>query len=164
MSSVENEAVRPPAGGIPGWEPVPGPVDRESFFAAQARNRRAAWRLSALCAVAVLILGIPLSAVTTPLLYGAFFLGMDVVNLAVPTPDLLQPSIDGIDALVTAPPDPRKPVQAAQLASLLLGRVACFLIPFCLGMRLLFLRSGVGGVLLGLGPRPPRPGDLEEMQ
>jgi hypothetical protein len=33
-----------------------------------------------------------------------------------------------------------------------------------LGVRALFRRAGVGGVLLAIGARDPRPGDLEERQ
>src|SRR4051812_21756500 len=72
------------------WAPIPGPVDRESFYAAQLRNRRATWRLTALCALAILVMGIPLSAVLSPLLYGLTFLGLDVANLVHPMPDPIE--------------------------------------------------------------------------
>ena len=72
------------------WRPIPGPVDRESFFAAQARNRRATWRLGAVGVLAVLLMGIPLSVVVSPLVWAAFFLLNDIVNRITPTPDLLR--------------------------------------------------------------------------
>src|SRR6266542_2107267 len=72
------------------WRPVPGPVDRESFFAAQARNRRATWRLAAVCIVAVLLMGIPLSVVVSPLVWALVFLINDIANRFIPTPDLLR--------------------------------------------------------------------------
>src|SRR5215207_292137 len=56
-------------GGSVPRSPVPGPIDRESFFEAQRRHRRATWRLSALCIAAVAIMGIPLSLVLMPVLY-----------------------------------------------------------------------------------------------
>ncbi len=55
---------------IAGDHPLsPGPLDRVSFFAEQARNRRASWVFGALSAVAVLITGIPLGVLAAPLLY-----------------------------------------------------------------------------------------------
>ena len=71
------------------WRPVPGPVDREHFFAAQARNRRATWRLTALCLVGTALMGIPMSAVITPLVLAAVVLVGDLINLVVPGVDLL---------------------------------------------------------------------------
>jgi Zn-dependent protease with chaperone function len=148
-------------------------VDRESFFAAQARNRRATWRLTAMCVVAVLILGLPLSAVLSPLIYGAFFLGVDVVNLVKPTPNLLERALAEIDkaddATQTVPgvsdPSPEQVAKAALAAAAVLvppGALALLLAFF--GVRALFLRSGVGGVLLSLGAREPKMDDLEERQ
>ena len=73
-------------GASPGVTPaIPGPADREQFFAAQARNRRAAWRISALTAFTVALMGPPMSAVTSPLMYAALFVLNDLVALAFPT-------------------------------------------------------------------------------
>ena len=57
------------------------PRDRQSFFDAQRRNRRATWRLSVLCLLAVVIMGIPLSLIVTPFLYAVTLLAADIVNL-----------------------------------------------------------------------------------
>lgn len=62
------------------------PRDRESFFAAQARNRRATWRISVLCVLAAALMGIPLALIITPLLYGVALIIADVVNLFSPLP------------------------------------------------------------------------------
>ena len=51
--------------------PMVGPRDRESFFEAQRRNRRATWRLSAVAVIATVVMGIPLALTITPLLYAA---------------------------------------------------------------------------------------------
>jgi Zn-dependent protease with chaperone function len=48
-----------------------GPIDREDFFAAQRRHRRAALALGALAAVAVVLMSVPLAAIVFPLLFGA---------------------------------------------------------------------------------------------
>ena len=46
-----------------------GPVDRESFFAAQRRHRRAALLLTALAGFAVVLVSVPLAAILFPLLF-----------------------------------------------------------------------------------------------
>jgi Zn-dependent protease with chaperone function len=141
---------------------VPGPADREHFFAAQARNRRATWRLTALAVLGVLLMGVPMSVVISPLLYAAFFVLNDVVNLVVPTPNLLylaahldqNPAWTGLleftrNALVVA-------------ALVLPGSLAMLLA--WVGARALFLRAGAEGILRALGAREPRAADLEEHQ
>jgi Zn-dependent protease with chaperone function len=143
---------------------IPGPADRESFFAAQARNRRATWRLTALCILAVLILGVPLSAVISPLLYGAAFLTADAVNLATPVPDLAAMSFAAVDHALNGAPAASNAAFALRAAAVLVPPGALALLLAWLGVRELFLRSGVGGVLLSLGAREPRPDDLEERQ
>ena len=74
------------------WRPVPGPADRETFFAAQARNRRTTWRLTALCLMGVALMGIPISAILTPLLLAALFLIGDLVILLLPLSTGCRPS------------------------------------------------------------------------
>jgi Zn-dependent protease with chaperone function len=54
----------------PEYPAVPGPIARESFFAAQRRHRRAAHALSALAAFAVVLVSVPLAAIVFPLLFG----------------------------------------------------------------------------------------------
>jgi hypothetical protein len=60
--------------------------DRESFFAAQVRNRRATWRISVLCMLAAALIGIPLALIITPLLYGVALIIADAENLFSPLP------------------------------------------------------------------------------
>src|SRR5215469_4005741 len=62
------------AGSASPYKPVPGPVDRVTFFTMQRRHRRASWRFSALAIVAVLLTGFPLSILITPLLYAIVLL------------------------------------------------------------------------------------------
>ncbi len=177
MSTADPSAASPSPGREKVYAPVPGPADRESFFAAAARNRRASWRLTALSTLAILILGIPLSTVVAPLLYGAFFLGADAMNLITPTPDALGSAMrkyDEADQRAARAPgatpgvsDPsREQIVSAVLvgAAILVPPGALFLLLAWLGVRALFLRHGVGGVLLSLGAREPRTGDLEERQ
>ena len=142
--------------------PVLGPVDREHFFAAQARNRRAAWRLTALAALGVALMGVPMSAVISPLVYAAVIVLNDLVSLVVPAADLLH-----LLAHVDQQPDARA-LPDALLGVLL---VAALVIPGSLimllawlGARALFLSGGAEGLLRSLGTREPRPNDLEERQ
>src|SRR6187551_1080935 len=68
------------------FNPTLGPVDRESFFDAQRRNRRATWRLTAVCALAAIVTGIPLSLVLTPIVFAVVLLGTRLVSVVVPVP------------------------------------------------------------------------------
>jgi len=158
------------------YAPVPGPVDRESFFAAQARNRRTSWRLTALCVLGVLILGIPLSTVLGPLFYGAAVLAVDGANFFTPLPDPVRWAFDEMDKLnevkdpaapVAGSSDP-SPREVARTAAVVLAVAAppgaLVLLLAWLGVRALFLRSGAGGFLLSLGARDPKMDDLEESQ
>jgi Zn-dependent protease with chaperone function len=65
------------------------PSAREDFFTAIARHRRAAWRITALCVVSYVVLGLVIAVLMAPLLYGVIGLALDAVNLLTPTPDLL---------------------------------------------------------------------------
>src|SRR5690348_8712421 len=58
----------------------------EAFFKAQERNRRATWRMSALCVVAAFLMGIPLTLVLTPFFYAVSLAAAEVVNYFSPLP------------------------------------------------------------------------------
>jgi hypothetical protein len=62
------------------------PRDRESFLDAQRRNRRATWRLSTLCVLAAVAMGIPLALVVTPLIYAVGLIAADIINYFTPLP------------------------------------------------------------------------------
>jgi Zn-dependent protease with chaperone function len=67
---------------------------RESFFAAIARHRRAAWQVSAVAAVCIAILAFVVATLTAPLFYALMGLLLDVINLFVPMPNLLGVMLD----------------------------------------------------------------------
>src|ERR1043166_8004275 len=71
-----------------------GLANPETFFAAQKRNRRATWRMSALCTFAAFIMGVPLTLVLTPLLYAIGMIVLETVNHFSPQPELLQQASD----------------------------------------------------------------------
>ncbi|NJO12738.1 MAG: M48 family metalloprotease [Gammaproteobacteria bacterium] len=79
------------------------PRERESFFAATARHRKAARRFDLLCGACVSVLAFVVAVLTAPLLYGLLGLLLDIINLVVPTPDLQGAVSNAIFALVDAP-------------------------------------------------------------
>ena len=141
---------------------VLGPADREQFFAAQARNRRTAGRLTAVTALAVALMGVPMSAVISPLVYATLIVLNDLVALAFPTADLLY-LLARADQSQGATALPNTAVAALALLSLILPGSLVMLLAW-LGVHTLFLRHGTAGLLRSLGTREPRRGDLEETQ
>src|SRR5215469_1455100 len=60
--------------------------DPETFYKAQKRNRHATWRMSLLCLIAALLMGIPLTLVLTPLFYAGTLVIAEIVNHFSPLP------------------------------------------------------------------------------
>jgi Zn-dependent protease with chaperone function len=141
---------------------VPGPVDRELFFEAQARNRRAAGRLTALTALGVALMGVPMSAVISPLVYATLVVCNDLLSLIVPTADLLQ-FVAHADASPGASPLPDAVVAVLAVAALVLPGSLVMLLAW-IGARTLFARHGTDALLKSLGAREPKLDDLEERQ
>jgi len=144
--------------------------DRQSFFDAQRRNRRASWRLSALCVLAAAVMGIPLALLITPLLYALALIIADIVNLFSPLPLAFWQQAEevarfGFVALAWLlqhkAADPRALALGAAVL-LLPGTVLSLAVWF--GMRALFRRAGVGGALLALNAREPNQNELKELR
>ncbi|MHB8486436.1 MAG: hypothetical protein ACYDCM_12025, partial [Candidatus Acidiferrales bacterium] len=140
---------------------IVGPRERESFFEAQRRNRRATWRLSAVAVIATVVMGIPLALTITPLLYAAALIIADIVSIWAPLPpsfwqhanELARYGMLAIEWLgqskVTNP-------QALVIgAAVLLLPGAILSVGLWLGVNALFQRAGVGGALLALKAREP---------
>ncbi|MCC7368562.1 MAG: M48 family metalloprotease [Chloroflexi bacterium] len=157
------------------WGQVAGPADRTSFFAEQARHRRATWRLSVASSLSVVLAGLPLSLVVTPIVFLAAILLAKLISLVGLLPANVPESfrfvawtigrlMDAIDVADKGPIPPLLLFQAGLgVVSLLLPGVLVMLV-FWLLLRRLFSGAGVGGLVLGLGARHPNPGDLEERQ
>jgi Zn-dependent protease with chaperone function len=141
---------------------VPGPVDRELFFEAQVRNRQAAGRLTGLAALAVVLMGVPMSAVISPLVYVALIICNDLVSLVVPTADLLQ-FVAHADSAPSASALPDPVVAVLAVAALVLPGSLVMLLAW-IGTRTLFARHGTDALLRSLGAREPKLDDLEERQ
>ncbi len=71
---------------------------REDFRDAIARHRRTAWRVTAACAAAYLVLGLIVAVLMAPLLYCLAGLAADLLNLVIPTFDL----IGGLERMIKA--------------------------------------------------------------
>jgi Zn-dependent protease with chaperone function len=121
------------------------PPDPESFFAAQRRHRRAAGRIAVLAAVAAIGQSLLVATMTAPLTFAVLTVGLDLANLAVPTPDLVQ-AWD------------RHP---ARLLGLLVGAGAVTLLVIWVRLRA-GLRVGLAGAALVGGARPPDESRLDE--
>jgi len=147
-----------------------GPQNPETFFAAQKRNRRATWRMSALCTFAAFVMGLPLTLVLTPLLYTLGMVVLETVNHFSPQPELLQQANDlaklGLrvaDYVVNqrGTLDPGE-LTAGLLFVLLPGMVFAYGLWFA--MLALFRHGGVGGTLASMNAREPNQADLKELQ
>jgi Zn-dependent protease with chaperone function len=147
-----------------------GPLDRESFFDAQRRNRRATWRMSAFSILAAFAMGIPLSLALTPLIYGVILLGAEIYNLYSPLPAEFWRQAGELARLAGRVGDfvfNHKPIDPQ---SLVLGSIVVLLPGILLslllwaGIFILFRRGGVGGALLALSAREPNRSNLEELQ
>ena len=147
-----------------------GPQNPETFFAAQKRNRRATWRMSALCTFAAFVMGLPLTLVLTPLLYAIGMIVLETVNHFSPQPELLQQANDlaklGLrvaDFVINQ----RGTLDPGELATglafaLLPGIVFAFGLWFA--MLALFRHGGVGSTLASMNAREPNQSDLKELQ
>lgn len=148
-----------------------GPLNPETFFAAQKRNRRATWRMSALCTFAAFIMGIPLTLVLTPLLYTVTMAVAEIINHFSPLPADFWQQANALAKLGLRVADfvinQKGTLDPAELATglalvLLPGMVVAFGLWFV--MLALFRRGGVGGALASMNAREPNPSDLRELQ
>jgi Zn-dependent protease with chaperone function len=87
------------ASASPAWTPS----ERESFFEAIGRHRRAAWRVHAVSVVASGAVAIVVALLLSPLLYVALALICDLCNLIVPTTNLAGLVFERISPMLDAP-------------------------------------------------------------
>lgn len=146
------------------------PHDRESFFDAQRRNRHATWRLSGICCIATVVMGIPLALTLTPLLYAAGLIIAEIVNVGMPLPQSFWQRSNELARYgfttfqwMTGGSAPNLQALALGAAVLLLPGIV-FCIALWLGINSLFRRAGVGGALLALKAREPNTSALKELQ
>jgi Zn-dependent protease with chaperone function len=75
-------------------------AERESFFAAIARHRRMSWRVTIAVGFAISISGLIVATLTAPLFYAAFALILDLINIVVPTPNIVESIMARLDPLM----------------------------------------------------------------
>lgn len=79
------------------------PAERESFFDAIARHRRAAWRVTFVSRAVNLIVALVVAVLMSPLFYAALALALDVLNLMIPAPDLVPRMGHALDRALNSP-------------------------------------------------------------
>ena len=175
------------------YPPVPGPVDRVSFLDEQTRNRRQSGRFAALAFLGVVVVGLPLCVVITPLLLALALFVAHVAQLFTPLPPslwralqsaaLALPVVFGIATHQVAQMPASIQDVARQVAPLITGpsgRVtlaawlliagllalpgSLFLLAAWGWLRSLLKRTGTAALLHKLGARAPDRGDFEENQ
>jgi Zn-dependent protease with chaperone function len=148
--------------GAAGTGQVPGPVDREDFFAAQRRHRRQARRINAVAWVAAAIQSLIMGVIMAPTVFAAATVILDLGYLA---------GFDTPDPLVVFQLAGEAPDDELRRAAIDLGRYLVAAIPG--GAFLMFLawllirrslRAGLGASALTRGFRPADSRDLEERQ
>ena len=82
------------------WRPAWTPAERESFFAAIARHQRASWRVTLLAGACIAVLAFIVAVLMSPILYALAGLVLDLVNLAIPMPDLTRTMMRSLGAVV----------------------------------------------------------------
>ncbi|HJR62052.1 MAG TPA: M48 family metalloprotease, partial [Gemmatimonadaceae bacterium] len=154
------------------YAPVAGPANRVHFLDEQRRNRRKSWRFAVLATIAVVVTGIPIGILVTPLVFTIALVLAHIVNLIAPLSPEVWDRSRRIAELIpkTMEQIPDSPAQIADVAAAL-PPLLLLLVPGSVAMLALWLfvlgllrRAGVGGVLLALGARPPRAHVLEETQ
>ena len=147
-----------------------GPRNRESFSNAQRRNRRATWRMSVLCVLAALVMGVPLTLVLTPTVYVGTLIVAQIMNYFFPLPPAFWQNANALGRLALAVGDyffnhrPLNPDTLALGITLVLAPGLLITLGLWMGMRSLFERGGVGGALTTLNAREPNKSDLKELQ
>ena len=148
------------------------PAGRVSFFDQQVRHRRAARRWSALWGAGVVLIGAPLSALLTPLVFLVVVLAVRAADLVLPVPEAAYAALRAVvrigpEALALLDLDRLTPAiviaRLPGLAALLLPGLGAALLLW-LALRTVLRRDGAGGLLEALGARESRPDDPEERQ
>lgn len=147
------------------YRPVPGPQDRKSFFEEQQRNRRNTWRLTAICWVVVLAMGLVISAILTPAVLGEFAILFGIAGIFLPVGWIGRVGLDGYAGLIgNVGAGIDHPLRFAVGLFFLCGPGMIITYLLWRWLHSIFVRFGVGGVLLSLGAREPKANDLEEQQ
>ncbi len=144
---------------------IPGPADRASFFDEQQRNRRATWRLSFFCGLTIAAMGMIISAIVTPAFVFELAILIGVVDFFLPLPAISHSALNAYGSMINnVSAGTQHPIRFSfGLVELVApGLVVTYLL--WRWLHRVFMRYGVGGVVLSLGAREPRSTDFEEQQ
>ena len=78
------------------------PQERETFFAAIARHRRAVWQVGAASQACIFVLALVVAILLSPTFYAVLALTLDVINLVIPMPDVIASIITGLIPIIDA--------------------------------------------------------------
>jgi Zn-dependent protease with chaperone function len=145
-------------------------MQRTTFFDEQARYRRWTWRWTVVSAVAVAVMGLPLSLILTPVVYLVALVALHFTSRIVAVPPEVWAWVDGVGTLVPRALEASdRGVRAA--AEVILPAAPVLIAPGALGILIVWhsvrrmLESvGIEATLHALGARKARPTDLEERQ
>lgn len=137
-------------------------AEREDFFTSIARHRRAAARVGWLANACALGLALVVAMLMAPLFYAVLGILLDLVNLLLPTPDLIGTINTAVMGLID-PPQPVPPWRYVELAllSAIPGLCVFFLVQHTLGH---LMREAMAGDGSNFGARAPRASDLGEQR
>ena len=142
------------------------PIVRESFFAAQARHRRSARAWAAVAAMVVIALALAISLLLAPLAWAVIGLLADLVNVAVPMPNVLGTALAAVNHATGSSEGALPPGVPGTAVVLLLGAMpgAALLALAWAMLRRMSVANGAALVRDQLGLRAARRDDLEELQ
>ena len=146
---------------------LPGPRRREHFLDAQRRNRRTSWRAGAIAFPSVLLSGIPLCVLATPIVALPFLiLGFALHQLGLLPAQAWALLEDLAHILPTAWSAlwGEGGLSLKLLLAMLVLPGALVMLLSWLALRLLFRKAWVGSAVVRLGARAPDPQQLEERQ
>ena len=84
------------------WTPFTS-TERESFFDAIARYRRAVWRVTLASTIANALTAVIVATLMAPLFYSVFVIVLDIINITVPMPNLAGIIFEKISPMMDAP-------------------------------------------------------------
>ncbi len=136
--------------------------ERESFFASIARHRRGATYLGWLANACALVLALVVAVLMAPLCYAILGLALDLVNLAIPVPDLIGRVTDAMSGVIDAP-EAIRPGRWMELLLLAALPGGCLML---LMLRTLgrLMREAMTNDASIFGARPPNPAVLAEQR
>ncbi len=152
------------------YQGILGTLMRSSFYEEQARFRRATWRWTLLAGVAVVVMGVPLSLVLTPVVYLLVLVLLHLVQQVAAVPPALWSAVDRMAALIPAAVDayeagPRELIEVmGPLAAVLIIPGGIAIVVVWMAVRGLLDSVGLEATVRALGARAPQVEVFEEQQ